>query len=181
MVSIVNLQEMKMASFSTSRWWIGPLALSLSGAALAALAAGKIEVRFEQPNKFSDVGRNAFDRERTLKSLGDHLQSLAAQLPDKQTLKVEVLDVDLAGEIEPNWRGSSQEVRVLRGRADAPHIKLRYTLQEEGQAMKVGEDNLADLNYFFGSPPRDRQHSDLPFEKRMLQQWFVQHFTTPAR
>jgi Protein of unknown function (DUF3016) len=172
------MQEMKMASFSTSPWWLSALSLCLVG---HAAAVGKIEVRFDQPEKFSDAGRNALDRERTLKSLGDYLQSLSAQLPDKQTLKVEVLDVDLAGEVEPNWRGSSQEVRVLRGRADAPHIKLRYTLQEDGQAMKVGQDDLADLNYLFASPPHDRQQSDLPFEKRMLQQWFVQHFTTPAR
>jgi hypothetical protein len=167
-----------MASVSTPQFWLGALALCLVG---PAMAAGKIEVRFEQPNKYSDAGRNAFDRERTLKSLGDYLQSLAVKLPDNQTLQVDVLDVDLAGEVEHNWRGSGQDVRVLRGRADAPHIRLRYSLQSGGQAMRAGQDDVADLNYFFASPPRDRQHSDLPFEKRMLQQWFVQHFTAPAR
>jgi Protein of unknown function (DUF3016) len=167
-----------MSTHSASRWCLVALASCLTA---PALAAGKIEVRFDQPQKYSDIGRNAFDRERTLKSLGDYLQSLATQLPDKQTLQVELLDVDLAGEVEPNWHGTGQDVRVLRGRADAPHIRLRYTLQENEQALKAGEDNLADLNYFFASPPRDRQHSDLPFEKRMLQQWFVQHFTSPAR
>jgi Protein of unknown function (DUF3016) len=145
-----------------------------------ALAAGSIEVKFEQPLRFSDVGHNAFDRERTLKSLADYLQSLAPQLPNGQTLRIEVLDVDLAGELEPNWRHSGQEVRVLRGRADVPHIRLRYSLQADGQTMKSGEANLVDLNYFFGTPPRESQYGDLPFEKRMLQQWFVNNLNNAS-
>jgi Protein of unknown function (DUF3016) len=172
------MEEMTMASFLTAVARCGALCLGL---AAPAAMAGTIDVRFDQPGKFSDVGRNAFDRERNLKSLADYLQSLGPQLPDNQALQIEVLDVDLAGEVEPNWRGTGQEVRVLRGRADVPHIRLRYTLQEDGQATKAGEDDLADLNYFFASPLRDRQLSDLPFEKRMLQQWFVHHFTTAPR
>jgi hypothetical protein len=34
-------------------------------------------------------------------ALGDHLKRWGRLLPDGQTLKLEVLDVDLAGEIEP--------------------------------------------------------------------------------
>ena len=65
--------------------------------------------------RFTDVGFATIDRERTLQSLTQHFEALGRRLPDGQTLRVEVLDVNLAGEVWP--RGPS-EVRVLRGRAD---------------------------------------------------------------
>ena len=58
-------------------------------------------------------------------------------------------------------------MRVLRGWADWPHLKLRYTLQAEDRTLKSGEAELADMHYRLG----DRS-SELGFEKRMLDQWF---------
>jgi hypothetical protein len=145
--------------------------------ALNAFAKGTVAVSFEKPQEFSDIGRSAFDRERVQKSLADHLQSLGAQLPDGQSLQLTVLDVDLAGELR--WFGANQ-IRVLRGRADAPHVKLRYELQSEGRTLKAGQADVADLGYFFNSRALNSRDSDLPFEKRMLQQWFVNNFGAKA-
>ena len=137
-----------------------------------AWAAGTVDVHFEKPAEFSDAGRGAFEREQTMKSLTDYLQSLGVLLPDGQALRLDVLDIDLAGELRPFPLHSSTEVRVLNGRADAPHITLRYTLQEGGRTVKAGDARIADLAYLFASPAVSLRFGDLPHEKRMLQQWF---------
>jgi hypothetical protein len=157
------------------------LVMALCGAPGVVNAKGSVEVSFDKPAEFSDIGRNAFDRERVQKSLADHLQSLGAQLPDGQSLQVTVLDVDLAGELR--YIGGN-EVRVLRGRADAPHIKLRYKLQDtqtsETRVLKSGDASVSDLGYFFNTHAIDGRYGDLPFEKRMLQQWFTNNFGAKA-
>ncbi|MBL8325536.1 MAG: DUF3016 domain-containing protein [Rubrivivax sp.] len=147
----------------------------LSAALLVALArpahaAGSAEVRFVEPERFSDAGRSAVDRERALASLAAHLKELARKLPDGQALKVEVLDVDLAGEL---WPRRGHDVRVLRGSADAPHVRLRWTLEQAGSLMKKGEQHLSDLGYLTNRPGlASGLDSDLPYEKRLLTQWF---------
>ena len=149
------------------------LGLSLLAAALLSVAppsgaAGSAEVSYVQPDRFTDVGRGSVDREHTLQSLTQFFDTLGKRLPDGQTLRVEVLDVDLAGEI---WPRSAHEVRVLRGRADWPHMTLRYTLLEGSRTVKAGEARLADMSYLFNQQ-RLSQYGDLPFEKRMLDRWF---------
>lgn len=144
------------------------LALSLAAAGMPAQATGSAEVRYVEPEKFTDAGFGSVDRERTLQSLTEYFDSLGKRLPDGQTLRVEVLDVDLAGEV---WPRGPHEVRVLRGRADWPHITLRYSVLEGDRTVKAGEVRLADMAYLV-STQRLSQYGDLPYEKRMLERWF---------
>jgi hypothetical protein len=154
-------------------------ALSLAVALLAAAgaqAAGSVEVRWVQPELFSDIGTRPWERESTLKALGEYLQQLGRQLPDGQTLQLEVTDVDLAGEIDhATWH----ETRILRGRADWPRIALRYTLLVDGRAMKAGEARLSDLGYL--GPPylNTLRQTELGYEKQMLERWFRDTFAAP--
>jgi hypothetical protein len=148
------------------------------GAGLSAQAADKLDLQFVTPEKFSDIGDGSHDRERNLKSLSDYLQTLAAQLPEGQALKLEVLDVNLAGETRP--RGA-QDIRVLRGRADWPQMTLRYTLTQNGTTLKAGNAQLSDMGYLdhglgYGS---GRGYGDLPYDKRMLQDWFRKTLIAP--
>jgi hypothetical protein len=156
---------MKEISMPTFRRLASSLAAAcLACSTLPSFAAGQVEVAWIEPDHFADAGRSVIDRERTMSALGDHLKRWARLLPDGQTLKLEVLDLNLAGEIEPyGWH----QVRVLRGRADWPQMKLRYTLQNQGNTLKAGDADLADMHYRLG----DRT-SELAFEKRMLDQWF---------
>ena len=154
-------------------------ALSLALAAPAtALAAGQVQVKWIEPEKFSDAGRGAFDRERTLEALADHLKSLGKKLPDGQTLSLEVTDVELAGELEMFGR-FHHDVRVLRGRADWPRISLRYTLSEGSRTLASGQADLSEPNYFFRSLGHQRTGA-LAYEKRMLDDW-VSALLTPAK
>lgn len=139
-------------------------------AAAPVQAAGKVEVDYVKPEEFRDAGRGVIDRERTMAALTQHLQRLAKRLPDGQTLRLEVTDIDLAGEIHPSMR--LNDLRVLRGGADWPHLHLRYTLLEGSRALKSGEAKLSDPGYMFSAPHRAAVDSELSYEKRMLEKWF---------
>ena len=152
---------------------------------LAALAsatvasAGTVEVKFIEPDKFVDARDGMNSREDVLKTLEGHLKQLGDKnLPASQTLKVEVLDVDLAGDAFP--RVALRDTRVLRGRADWPRMHLRYTLSEGDKVIKSGEDRIADMNYLTGSL-RASHDTPLPYEKRMLDNWFDERFLAASR
>ena len=154
----------------------GLLAVALGAVSVPALATGSAQVSYVKPEKFTDVGFGSVERERTLQSLTQHFDTLGKRMPDGQVLRVEVLDIDLAGEVWP--RGAS-DVRILRGRADWPHMTLRYTVLEGTRTVKAGEARLADMNYLF-SPQRTQQYGDLPYEKRMLDTWFKEEIAPAA-
>ena len=85
---------------------------TLSFGAMASVAQAQAEVSFVKPENFSDIGFNSSDRTTAMKQLEDHFKALAArELPGKQ-LKIEVTDVDLAGELEPSAR--IDRLRILR-------------------------------------------------------------------
>jgi hypothetical protein len=137
-----------------------------------AQAAGTVEVRFVEPERFTDIGFQTLDRERDLQEIAAHLHKLGQRLPEGQTLRIEVLDVDLAGHVWPRGIG---ELRILRGRADWPAISLRWTLQQGGETLASGEERITDMNYLTGIPPSVRLGA-LPYEKRMLARWFGERF-----
>jgi hypothetical protein len=150
------------------------LALAASG---TAQAAGLVKVQWTAPERYADAGRGAFDRERNLAELGRHLESLGRLLPDGQTLNIEVLDLELAGELRPFGR-FHDEVRVLNGRVDWPRMQLRYTLSDGTRTLQGGEAQLSDPAYFFRSL-RSQQQTALGYEKRMLDEWVATLLAPP--
>ena len=147
------------------------VALAVSG--LSAAAAGTVQVSWLQPERYTDAGPTGAERERTMKSLGEHFTQLGRQLPDGQTLAIEVLDVDLAGVVESH---RLQDKRVLRGGADWPRLTVRYTLQHGAQTLKAGEARIADMDYLFFRHGLGMHGSELAYEKRMIDRWFGEHF-----
>ena len=155
------------------------LSLGLLLAAAAAQAAGTVQVSYVQPEQFADAGDARRDHEGNLRTLTRHLEALAGRhLGDGQTLRIEVLDVDLAGEVRPVLR-LHQDVRVLKGSVDWPRIKLRYTLESAGQAPRHGEQTVADIAYL---QRINRYHGNesLRYEKRMLDEWFSGQFAAAS-
>lgn len=146
------------------------LALGAIGLGTAA-AAGKVEVRFVDPEHFADAGRGPWEIARTTQTVEKHFKELAQQLPDGQSLSVEVLDIDLAGELR---LVRTQEVRIMRGRADWPRMKLRYTLSADGHTLRTGEEALSDMNYLQNSL-RPAPGTDLAYDLRMVDAWFDKH------
>ncbi|MBV7538368.1 DUF3016 domain-containing protein [Duganella sp. sic0402] len=142
----------------------GLTALLASSAALA-----EVSVSYVKPEDFTDVPRGEVDRERTLKDFSDYFATLDKKLPQGQSLKIEVLDIDLAGRLYP--RRAGDDIRVLTGGADWPRIRLRYTLEENGTVLRSGEDQLSNMNYQW-SRTGYFDNDTLRYEKQMLDEWF---------
>lgn len=147
---------------------------SLALASLFLVSAGgasaAVTVTFVQPDQYADLPFSSWDREQVLTDLREHFTKLSKTLPAGTDLKIEVLDVDLAGRIYPNFRGG-HDLRILRGGADWPHMRLRYTVEQDGKVVSSGEDKLSNMmyldrmnRYFTGDPLR--------YEKQMIDEWF---------
>jgi hypothetical protein len=149
------------------------LASTLAMAGGAALA-GTAEVRFVDPDRMSDLASNKWQERESIEALTNHIQHLAARLPADQVLKVDVLDVDLAGSPVFSSR-KGENLRIMNNRADAPKIHLRWTLQAAGQTT-TGEERLTELDYVHHDLASRRSSTPLYYEKRLLDQWFGQHF-----
>jgi len=146
----------------------------LLAAALALLASGAawadVSVTFVKPEEFTDMPRSQIERERLQKDFAQYFASLNKQLPAGQNLKIEVLDIDLAGQLWPR-RSGGEDIRIMRGGADWPQMRLRYTLEENGQTLRSGDERLSNMNY----QQRMGRHSDsdaLRYEKQMIDEWF---------
>lgn len=148
---------------------LGGLFLVAAGAASAA-----VSVAYDHPDKFTDLPFDQWDRDDVLKQLAAHFDTLGKALPAGQDLKIDVLDVDLAGREFPSHR-AGHEIRILRGGADWPHIHLRYSLEQGGHVIKSGEAQISDMAYL----DHINHYSDgdfLRYEKQMLDDWFAKTF-----
>lgn len=143
----------------------------------AAQAAGVVDVNFKPVHELADAGNDRFDGERNLKTVAEHLQRLAAQLPDGQRLQIDVTDLDLAGEMKPTRRGG--DLRVLTGRADWPSVTLRWSLSAAGRTLAAGDERLTDMAYLM-HPLRGAQDRPLAYELRLIDRWFDERVLAAA-
>ena len=154
---------------------------ALTCAALLATApalAGTAAVQFVNPDTYTDIGPRR-DADVVQQQLRQILETLATKrLPAGQTLRLAITDVDLAGEIPPAMR-LLHDVRVMGNRPDWPRISLRYTLQDGDRVLAEGSDVVSDMAYLMRST-RAVSHQRLPYEQRMLSNWFDSRFTKPA-
>ena len=151
----------------------------LSAALLAAVPAARAEVTvaFTAPEKFVDAGLRRHNgpqaRELALRIIRAQLVALGARyLKPNQNLAIEVLDVDLAGELE--WWHGTYDIRYLRDHT-WPRIKLRYTLEEGGQTVRGAEETVSDPSYQMNIVAM-RSGDIMPHEKEMLARWLRSRF-----
>jgi hypothetical protein len=138
--------------------------------AMTAPAFAGVNVTYQAPEQFADIGHYPWQRQEILLELSEHFKKLASRLPAGQTLNVEVLDIDLAGRQRP-VRWSLYDIRVIDGGADWPHIKLRYSITENGQVIKSGEEMVQNMMYT-NRLNRYFTGDTLRYEKQMLDDWF---------
>ncbi len=157
-------------------WSAATLVAAVTAVWALPAAAGTVEVRFVSPEKFSDIGWPAREREEHLKTLAAHFEALADRLPAGQTLHIDVLDVDLAGE---TGRYPRTELRMLRSSADWPRMTLRYELRGAPGAVQAGEQRLSEMSFRPSVPGPVRYQGSLGYEKRMIDRWFDETFPQP--
>jgi hypothetical protein len=146
--------------------------LALAGvfAMAAGGAAAAVTVTWLAPEKYADVPRDSTARDSMMHDLTDHFTWLGTALPPGQDLRIEVLDIDLAGREEPSAR-VVRDVRVMRGGADWPRMRLRFSVEANGQVLKSGEAQLSDMDYM-AKVSRYAEDEPQRYEKAMIDRWF---------
>lgn len=145
----------------------------LCGVTLVAAQAGTVEVAYDPATAWADAGDTPGERTAAVESLAAALRALGPRLPGQDAvLRVQLLDVDLAGTLLPVGP-AGKLMRVVRGGADWPRLRLSYTLSEGGRELRRGEEQLSDMAYLWR--PNPAEPSDpLLREKRLLTGWFEQ-------
>ena len=154
------------------------LALTLVLVAAAAAAAGRVEVVYVDPEKFSDV-RDGYTqtpeaREFFLGELRRHIeQRAAARLAEGETFRVTITDVHLAGDYQARTPDITN-VRIVREVTPA-RIDLSFRLTgADGAVVAEGERRLRSTGYpvAVGIDPSD----PLVYEKALLDGWLAETF-----
>lgn len=155
---------------------VSALALPLIGTGIGMAQAATV-VTFERPESYTDASLRS-DRgpsRGTLTQIDAYMRKLGDRfLKPGQTLKVTVLDVDLAGEFQP-WR-SPYDIRFLQP-VTWPKIALRYELIEDGQTRLSAAETVSDQNYLMNAAVTNTS-DPLRYEKRMLENWFQARFVS---
>ncbi len=168
----------------TSYYLIAVLGLAVLGTASAKdkereAAASKVDVTFVDPEKFSDVkadmmnsdsGRNAI-----LDQLKEHMQITAARrVPDAQHLEIKVLDVDLAGDIQPRGNPRLDDIRFMKD-IYPPRLKLEFKLTDaSGKVISEGQRSLVDMSYLMTTTPIS--NDPLKYDKELISDWIRREF-----
>lgn len=136
---------------------------------------GPVTVSWNDPAEFSEMTRGR-DRMETLRGtwvrdLAEYLRdSAAGRLQSGESLDVELLDVDRAGDYEP-WRGpDADDIRITRD-IYPPRITLRFRhLDAQGRVLAEGERRLSDPGFMTRALVH-RSTDALRYEKRLLDDW----------
>ncbi|MBL4823287.1 MAG: DUF3016 domain-containing protein [Colwellia sp.] len=138
--------------------------------------AATSEITWSDYEKYRDIhpgneGRKSF-REHTFKTFEKHFAKLAERLPAGQLLKINVTDIDLAGDTH---FGGINQLRIIKD-IFSPRMNFSYQLvNADGSIVTSGEIVLKDMNFMMGSNLKYRNKS-LGYEKKMLDDWFADTF-----
>ena len=151
-----------------------PFAFLLVAAAFATPAAhAAVIVTHGDPDRFTDAGDRSNDPVKVMQAIETHLRKLGDRILAPGTnLRIEVLDVDLAGRPRMNM---PTEIRVMNGKTDRPCIELRYSLEKDGARSAPQHERVCDSDYLRPGA-RDSANDPLVYEKRMLEEWFRARF-----
>src|SRR4051812_33858722 len=91
------------------------LVVSVAIAVAPAIALAAVKVNFVTPDHYTDVGTpGGRDRARNLDEIANIFETLGERyLPAGQNLTIDVMDIDLAGRLEP-WHLTLNDVRYMR-------------------------------------------------------------------
>ncbi len=137
--------------------------------------AASSEVTWTDYKSYRDIdpgneGRKQF-RERTFKDLEKHFAKLAANLPEDHTLKIDVTDVDLAGDTNAAGINRTRIIKQLY----SPRMNFSYQLLDaKGGLVKSEDVVIRDMNFMSGR--LKYRNTSLPYEKKMLDDWFESTF-----
>ena len=146
----------------------------VSAMAQAATPPDNVDVRYKDPQHFTEVMRSSgphlIDTSAYLKPLKDYIAQRASRiLAPGQRLDIQVTDVARAGEYEP-WRGPNLgDVRIIKD-IYPPRIDLDFTLYgADGNVLRQGSRKLRNPAFLNNISATDQD--PLRYEKSLINDW----------
>ena len=138
--------------------------------------AASSEVEWVKPDEFTDIRAGNLNRkkfkEQVFKQFEEHFAALASKLPEGQQLKIQVHNIDLAGDVNA---GGINRIRIIK-EIYVPKIKFSYQLlNDKDTELTAGKANLKDMN-FMGNNSLKYKHHSFAYEMKMLDHWFKETF-----
>ncbi|MBL4910873.1 MAG: DUF3016 domain-containing protein [Alteromonadaceae bacterium] len=139
--------------------------------------AAKTEIKWTNPEKYRDIragdeNRKAY-KERVFSTFEKHFAKLAEKLPAEQTLKIEITDVDLAGDV--NIGSVVNRIRIVTD-LYFPSMKFSYQLiNADKSVVKSADVSLKDMGFMYVNNFRYRNQS-FSYDKKMIADWFKKTF-----
>lgn len=144
--------------------------------------AASSEVDWVKPEDYSDIrpaneNRSRFHK-RIFERLDEHFSELAAKLPADQTLKVQVHNLDLAGDVRYMMGPNNSTIRVVKD-IYFPKMRFSYQLVDKNDSeVTSGEADIKDMSFNTGI--RNSSSTDsFYYEKEMISDWFKKTFLQP--
>lgn len=139
--------------------------------------AATSEVTWSDYENYRDIRETSMTRtkfrEFVFNTLEEHFSELAATLPADNTLKINVTNVDLAGDINV---ASMNDIRVIKSMYP-PQMTFSYQLIDaEGKTIISADDFVLRDMGFMSSVPLKYRKKTLGYEMNMLDKWFRETF-----
>ncbi|WP_221029400.1 DUF3016 domain-containing protein [Actomonas aquatica] len=113
---------------------------------------GVISVEFEDMESYTDFGYSmnprADNQKALAKQLREEIKRIAPRyLPKDRHLHLTFLDIDMAGDFEPNLTPPNDDVRIVRS-IYAPRFLVEYSVTTPtGEVVTKGQRRIADLDF----------------------------------
>lgn len=169
----LNIKEVNMKKLMSM------LLVLCSFTVVSNVSAAEVEIEWFEPEHYRDVkpssgSKSAFQK-RVFRELTEHFSELAAKLPENQTLKIKVTDVDLAGDIRYMVGPNNLTLRVVEN-IYFPRMEFSYQLLDSTQqVLKSGDENIKDMAFNSGIHTR-RSNDSYYYEKQLLSDWYHDSF-----
>jgi hypothetical protein len=159
-----------------NKFMTGLLSLVVVLISVAPAQAAQVEVKWTNPDKYSDVDAGQEHRQhfkdRTFKAFEEHFAKMAEALPEQQKLVFDITNLDLAGDV--NF-GGMKRIRIIKD-IFFPRMEFSYQLlNADNTVVKSAEVSLKDMGFLMHNSFRYRNKS-LSYEKDMLDDWFRNTF-----
>lgn len=142
--------------------------------------AAKAEFEWVAPEDFTDVrpateSRKKY-RNRVMMQLEKHVNKLAAELPESQTIKLRFTDIDLAGDVKYMVGPNNSTIRVIEN-IYSPRLKFDYEVIGADKTVIIsGSENIRDMSFMDNIRSRHSSESFI-YEKNILTEWFEETLT----
>ena len=135
-----------------------------------------IDIRWNNPAKYTDIRAGENNHKQFRKQLFDkfekHFSKLATQLPEEQTLKIKVTNIDLAGS---TLHAGINRIRIIK-ETYPPRMKFSYQLINVDQSIEIEGDVVLSSMIFMMKRSIKYRNDTLKYEKIMLDKWFAETF-----